>query len=298
MRVLTGHTKPIKRLAYRRDGRLLASAGWDGFVRLWDPISGEARGLIGCGEERHALSVAFSPDGNTLAVGYGPNKGMVQIWKLKPLERLEEWSGQGRSTRTAEFSPDGRMLATGGSDDNVYLWGLTGLVKRCVMHVPRTGITRLAYSPDGKYLAVLDSSGRVAFWLLSPMGIPAQAPWLDDGADLSNKADHDLAFLPDSRTAILGLSRGLMSMRPGRSGAIFWPAPGAVRAVSVSPDGRSLLAADEDGIITLWDVPTRTVRRRLDWRMGDIVSVTFAPDGLTAAAGGNEGFVLIWDMDE
>ena len=85
-------------------------------------------GLIGCGEERHALTVAFAPDGQTLAVGYGPNKGMVQIWKLRPLERLEQWSGQEKFTRTAVFSPDGRMLATGGSDDLVWLWGLTDQV--------------------------------------------------------------------------------------------------------------------------------------------------------------------------
>lgn len=298
MRLLTGHTGPIKRLAYHRDGRLLASAGWDGFVRLWDPITGQERGLIGCGEEKHALTVSFSPDGNTLAVGSGPNKGMVQLWKLRPLERLEEWRGQGKFTRSAEFSSDGKILATGGSDDLVFLWGLTGLVKRCDVRVPRAGIARLAYSPDGKYLAALDRVGQVAFWPLNPLGIPSQGPWLSDGEDLTNPADHDLAFLPDGRTAVLGLSRGLMSVRPGRSGAIFWPAVCAVRAVSVSPDGQSLLAADEDGVITLWDVPTRSVRRRLDWQMGDVVSVAFAPDGLTAAAGGNEGFVLIWDVDE
>jgi WD40 repeat protein len=296
MRVLTGHTGPIMRLAYRRDGRLLASAGFDGFVRLWDTATGQERGLI-ASDQKHALSVAFAPDGKTFAAGFGREKGLAQIWKIDPLQRVEEWLAHERFVRTLDYHPDGRELVTGGSDDNVCLWNVFGTPHRGRIPVARTGVARVAFSPDGETVAILDRAGRVALW---PLGQRRPSPWSSAGIDLSQKTDHDLAFTPDGQTVILGVNRGLMSITPGRSDARLWPAdpPRAVRAVSVSPDGRSLLAADEDGLITHWDVPTRSVRRRLDWEMGDIVTVAFAPDGLTAAAGGLAGFILIWDVDE
>ena len=78
-RLLTNHTELVKGLCFSRDGRYLASASVDRFVRVWDATTGRLLGeLLGHLEE--ASDVAFSPDGRTLAsIGISQS---VKFWHL------------------------------------------------------------------------------------------------------------------------------------------------------------------------------------------------------------------------
>src|SRR4051812_16815588 len=65
---LKGHTQAVKSVTFSPDGKILASASYDGTLRLWEVATGKERaalgeytGCVGC--------VAFSPDGKTLASG-------------------------------------------------------------------------------------------------------------------------------------------------------------------------------------------------------------------------------------
>ncbi len=74
-----GHEKPIESIAFHPDGQLLASAGRDGVVYLWNVMQGRGHGKIEASPQPLS-TVTFSPDGKSLATG-GLDK-VIRIYEL------------------------------------------------------------------------------------------------------------------------------------------------------------------------------------------------------------------------
>ncbi|MDJ0782266.1 MAG: WD40 repeat domain-containing protein, partial [Desulfosarcinaceae bacterium] len=70
---------------------------------------------------------------------------------------------------------------------------------------------------------------------------------------------------------------------------------GAVRAVSFSPDGRTLVSGSEDNTVRLWDAATGEALQELKGHTGYVWSVSFSPDGQIIASGSADKTMRIWD---
>ena len=131
-------------LAYSPDGRTLAIGHFDaapgvgswGWVSLWDAETLEFKRQLGVRPDGFRLddgvgSVAFSPDGRTLAVGRmiydwgGNDAGIVRFWDVATGEHLRTLDGHTDDVNSVAFSPDGRTLASGSLDGTVLLWEIT-----------------------------------------------------------------------------------------------------------------------------------------------------------------------------
>lgn len=132
-------------------------------VILWDVASRQPQPGP-AGQKGIAWSVAFSPDGNTLALGTG--EGIVKLWDMKnhkaagePLTRHEGIFA------TVAFSPDGKILASGSGDKMVTLWDLEARERLGVSLVGHTDrVTSVAFAPNGKNLVSAGADGAVILW--------------------------------------------------------------------------------------------------------------------------------------
>ncbi|MGH9752663.1 MAG: WD40 repeat domain-containing protein [Blastocatellia bacterium] len=91
----------------------------DGIVKLWDAQTGQELATLE-GHDFDVYSVAFSPNGKTLASGSGDNT--IKLWDPQTGQELATLKGHGRRVRSVAFSPDGKTLASGSEDDTVKLW--------------------------------------------------------------------------------------------------------------------------------------------------------------------------------
>lgn len=153
-------------LVFSPDGKILASGGLgeDSDVILWDVASGQPIGGPLQTNIRYVTSVAFSPDGKTLAAGF---EGGVLLWDVDSRQRLYELlRGHTDWVMSVAISPDGTTLASGGNDGNIILWDIASgqIIGDPLRGYAADGITSVAFSPNGKVLASGFTDGTISLW--------------------------------------------------------------------------------------------------------------------------------------
>ncbi|MFE6187678.1 trypsin-like peptidase domain-containing protein [Streptomyces sp. NPDC056465] len=286
-------------LALSPDGRTLAldasDPGSDDFaVRLWDVASGEQRGELLTGEEGAVMSMAFSPDGKTLASG--DFNDTIRLWDAasgKPLRG--PLGGHGAWVTSLAFSPDGRTLASYGTDFVVRLWDVASGEQRAELRAGEDdSLMSLAFSPDGRTLAGCGGNGKVRLWDVASGEHRSELLTGEDDLLVS------VAFGPDGRTLAAGDSEGTVRLwdvdAAERRRELLTGQAGAVASLRFGPDGRTLAAGSEDGTVRLWNLASG--RQREELRAGEsgwVVASVFSPDSRTLAVGSQDGTVQMWN---
>jgi WD40 repeat protein len=143
-----------------------------GGIKLWDLAANREReGFEGA--KVSSLSVAFSPDGKTLASA-SPSSPAVNIWDVKS-GKLITMIQDSAAVRHLAFSPDGKLLATGHGrtarrgDGSVQLWDTTTWQEVAFGQGHHSLTVSVAFSPDSRTLVTAGMDGLAVLW-----SIPAQ----------------------------------------------------------------------------------------------------------------------------
>jgi WD40 repeat protein/serine/threonine protein kinase len=217
LRHLATTDQRVHQIAFSPDGTLLASAGENsgGIVRLWKVATGELLFTSRTTGSWAAWSVAFSPNGKTLAAGL--QKGEVWIWDLASRWQVAALSGFGGAVRWLGFHPDGRSLVVAGAlaGNTVYVWDLASRKQRRRLSGHGSEVLSGAWRADGRLLVTAGSTdGTVRLW--DPSGslprsraiavLPPNVRWLH-GIALSPEGRHLAVCNPDGTVYVLRLAK-------------------------------------------------------------------------------------------
>lgn len=258
--VLEGHSDAVCDVcSVPVDGRsFLASAGEDGTVRLWDPLTGQTERILDCHEDciRGVYAVAV---GDTALLATAGHDRTVRLWDPRTGAHVRTLDGHQDWVRNlcAVPVPGGRSLLASASDDRtVRLWD------------PATG--RAVHVLDGH-----------AAWVTAVCHLPVGA----NGLVASTGMDGTIRLWDP----VTGLATGILSGHDG------WV---TTLCAARTPDGTMLASAGYDGTVRLWNPQTLTPVRQFDTNAGPLTDLcTLDVDGaVLLCSTGEDGVIRLWNM--
>jgi WD40 repeat protein/serine/threonine protein kinase len=252
------HSKRVNFLAFAAGGKILASGGDDGVVKLWDLSSAVPREIVGLTVGFNITCVAFSMDGKTLAAS--SFRGPINRWDVSnpesPIEMPLLGSATGHSSwvMAVAFSPRTNMLVSAGTGGDLIAWDSATDPKAVTarkLSLPRGSIAMvnvLGFTPDGQTMISGGSDNNITLW------------------DVSGR------------------------VQPLKLKGHEW----GVFSIDVSPDGRMLASAGDDRKIKLWDI-SEPWREKQKISHGEWMhAVAISPDAKLIACL-SQGRVSLWD---
>lgn len=236
-------------IAWSRQGTL-ATGDTDGGVAFWDAQVGKRRSNVKA-HVATVLSVAFSPDGATLASGSEDRS--LRLWDVATGNELRRVSGAA-SVLSVRFSPDGAWLASAGADRVVTIREAQSLKAVATLEGHEEPICAVRFSPDGAILASASEDGSVRLWDVARR----EAKGVLRGH--KNDIVSAMEFAPRGNLLVSGGFDKLVKVWDIATGSEVQTLEGhtdVVTDLAFAPDGHELISVSLDRTIKRWTVNKR-----------------------------------------
>ncbi|MEO6391422.1 MAG: caspase family protein [Pyrinomonadaceae bacterium] len=236
-------------------------------------------------------SIAFSPDGKTLAGA--SNDDLIKLWDVATGRELRSFAGNA----PIAFRNDGRTLAWISDNTAIKLWDIVSGNELRILSGHTKSVRTFVFSKDGTTLASGSEDDTIKLWEV------------ETGRELQTFSGHpavqSIAISPDGKTFVTGGSESydspikLWDSKTGAPLRTFYGHSLLITSVAISPDGKILASgsgSSDDSTIKLWDITSGKELRTLSGHHKAVTALTFSPDGARLASAGLEKEIKLWDV--
>jgi WD40 repeat protein/uncharacterized caspase-like protein len=281
--ILTGQSEGVISIAFSPDSKSIASGGYGGTCKLWDVATGaELRALPGL--QGAVTSLAFSPDGTTLAVAQAKPLKLFDVASGKQLREFVQTSpDEIVMTDAVAYSPDGKTLASA-SGTKIHIWDAATGSKLRTLEGHDSSVTAVMFSHDGKTLASGSDDNTLKLW--------DAATWREQRTLKEESWIRAVAFSPDDRRVAGGTYENrikVWNVATGTEAATLYSKYKTVTSVAYNRDG-SRIAGGVGIEVLLWNTASGedlnvsqvssadSMKLAFDRRTHTLASVSFQKD--------------------
>ncbi|MFD4669165.1 BTAD domain-containing putative transcriptional regulator [Lentzea sp. NPDC058450] len=282
---------PVLDVSVSNQGDVIATADRDGHVTVWD-LETRSRKLLLADHNTftdggYARQAEFSADDRFLASNaslpaLGGSRGDVVVWDLTTGKAV--FSHQfGTITAGLAFHPSGTSFAVGVEGGAVEVWDVATRTKR-TFTTHSHEVNALAFSPDGRLLVTANGQEHPAVWDAATGTQVGRIPSLEVN-NVGFHGDQIVTATLREGVKFWDANGKLLSELP-KQGAYAWEASG--------PVGGRMAVADEDGLVTIWDLRTaRPITTYRDRGRTESRAIALGRDGTLLVSGGYGRIVAV-----
>ena len=287
---LEAHTDRVSRATYSPDGEYIATASYDGTVRLWRPTARPHQRIVA--HRDWVRSAAFSPR-NPRLLATASADGTAKIWDLSQPAPRHVLRGHERWVNSALFDPSGTRVVTAGMDGQAMVWDVERGSRIAVLAGHSGWVRYATFSADGSQIVTASADGTARVWsgpdfqtvhiLRGHRGAVTSAEFSPDG-------QHVLTAGEDRTARLWQLSDG-RELSP-LSDHSDW-----VRHAAYSHDGRRILTASRDRTAVVWNLDSHLRAqpiRRLYGHTGWVRHAVFSPSDALIVTAGADMTARVW----
>lgn len=295
------HLAPVTTLQFSNRGDFLASASLDGTIKLWGTESGALLRTLSHHTDWNLYLTADSKREHLASV---TEDGLIRIWRLSDRSLVRTLGVPGRSVNAIAFSPQAASLFAACQDGTVRVWDLRRDGEAYSWEAHRGSAFSLASHPDDRVLVSGGADG-IRMWDVSA-GVSQRLHL--EARDVRSLAVSPSGLLLASSEADES-GQAVARIRQLSTGSLLQTVTGhdeGINAVAFSGDGKRLVVAGAEGVLTVWRLRDPLPERErglqrehtLRGHSGAVQAVAFSPGDEWLYSGASDGVVHVWDLED
>ena len=286
---LSGHQDAVSCIALSLDANVIASAGKEGEIRVWNIAEQKCVADLE-GHQDEVRSIVLTTDAKFLISGSRDRS--VRIWNIAAGQCVRTFSERVMTLTKIALHPHGRMVAVADGSGTILLWDVLANSVLARLTSRSGGGSAIRFSRDGHYLAAGSDEGVVTIWKMgnnTPVHVfrDHQSPI----TALTLTVDRSRCFSADKNGQIIIRHLQTNNLEQRLQGHI-----GEVSGLELLTDARFLFSAAKDGLIKVWDLTNSMKTSVIEGHPAAVTTMQLEISGRRLVTGCEDGVVRVWEL--